>query len=120
MAKILIVDDHQGYRRYPAMVLEREGYRVETAAGGREAIEIGTRFEPDVLVVDWLLDNEWNGARVATALREFNPSLQVVVITGFDPMRLEGRDEIDIYRVLSKPFDLDEFLAAVAGALAAA
>ena len=67
MPKVLIVDDERSYRDYLGRFLAREGHEVQLAATGREAIDGGCRFRPDVLVVDWMLKDHVHGLQVTEA-----------------------------------------------------
>ena len=53
MPTVLVVDDEIGYREMVCEHFTSRGYEVETAANGRAAIDIGTRFQPDVPVASW-------------------------------------------------------------------
>jgi CheY-like chemotaxis protein len=61
MANVLVVDDEEVYRTYLSGWLTRDGHEVQIASNGQEAIEIGKAFPPDVLIVDWMLKNEYYG-----------------------------------------------------------
>ena len=114
MAKILIVDDEETYRRYLSARLARDGHTVETSASEADGITVGVAFGPDLLIVDWKLENGESGIRVAAALHQRNPELQTILITGFSADSVMR--EIDgppVIRCIEKPFDIDEFVAAV-------
>ncbi len=117
MAKILIVDDEEGYRLYPSQVLTHEGHNVRTAASGRDAIEVGAEFIPDVLITDWRLQSSFDGLALAKAIRAINPMLLTIMITGFSAHDVVESDRAGIFRILEKPFDLDDVVTAVHDAL---
>ncbi len=111
MAKVLIVDDEQSYRRYISARLARDGHTVETAATGAEGIDAGVACGPDLLIIDWMLENGELGIRVADALHQRNPELQTILITGFSAERVLGESEgPPIFRCIEKPFDQDQLL----------
>ncbi len=118
MASILIVDDEQGYLVQLQIALETEGYVIKTASSGREAIDIGTRFRPDVVVVDWMLKHHVHGLHVVDALRTVCPNLQAILVTGFasDDLRMDAENK-QIIRFIEKPFDRDEIRNAVKEAI---
>ena len=119
MAKILVVDDEQGYRRFVSERLARDGHTVETAETISEGIDVGTAFGPDLLIVDWMLDGGDEGIRIALALQQRNPKLQTILITGFSAERiLQESEDAPIFRCIEKPFGMDDLSSAVSEALA--
>jgi DNA-binding NtrC family response regulator len=120
MARVLIVDDEAGYRRYVSQRLEQDGHTVETAAHGAEGIDVGATFHPDLLIVDWMLHNDYTGIEVAQALREIDPDMRTILITGYPSNRLRRMArEAEVFRFLEKPFDLETLEEAVRQALEA-
>ena len=119
MAKVLIVDDEPGYRRYVSARLARDGHTVETAATEADGINVGVAFGPDLLIVDWMLESGDSGIRVADALHRRNPELKTIFITGFSAERvLQESEGVPIFRCVEKPFDIDDLAGAVDEALA--
>ena len=53
--RILVVDDEQSIVDAVATALRYEGYQVEEAATGHEALGAVARYEPDLVVLDWML-----------------------------------------------------------------
>lgn len=80
MPTILIVDDEQGIRQLVGRVLERRGHRVITCPGATEALALNDQI--DLLVVDLILPNV-NGRELTDALRERQPGLPVVLMSGY-------------------------------------
>jgi len=114
MAKILIVDDEAVYRRQLEISLSADQHEVRTAAHGREAIDVGTRYRPDVLMTDWMLKNHIHGMHVVQALRAFVPNLQTILITGFpsDDLKAEAA-KAGVVDFIEKPFGVDRMRSAV-------
>lgn len=109
MAKVLVVDDEPMYRENLQEVISDEGHDVEVADNGRNAIEIAERFCPDVLIVDWMLQNDLSGLEVSEFLRESNSRLTTIIITGYPAQELRGRAEKSgVFAFLEKPFELDD------------
>jgi two-component system OmpR family response regulator len=108
---VLVVDDQDTYRRYITLELEDEGHEVRTADSGHQAIEIGMEFKPDVLVVDWMLKDDYDGLDVTNAIREAVPGLKTVMITGYPSAELKRKAaQSHVARFLKKPFTLAEML----------
>ena len=90
------------------------GHAVETSASEADGITVGVAFGPDLLIVDWKLENGDSGIRVAASLRQRNPELQTILITGFSAESvLREIDDPPVFRCIEKPFDIEELVAAV-------
>src|SRR3982751_431167 len=113
--RILVVDDERAVRESLRRALTLEGYEVELASDGEEALE---RFsaptpEPDAVVLDVLMPRV-NGLEVCRRLRAAGNRIPVLMLTARDQVedRVEGLDAgADDYVV--KPFALEELLARV-------
>lgn len=120
MARILIVEDETGYREQIETILSWEGYEVRTAANGREAIDAGARFRPDVLITDWMLRDQIHGLQVIGLLRLVCPGFRAILITAFASEDLKAEaDSRCVFRFIEKPFDLDHFQRVVRAAATA-
>lgn len=118
MARVLIIDDEEAYCRYLGAALKRQGYEVATARSGHEGIECAATFEPDVLVTDWMLQNDYTGLDVAQILGDQQPDLRTIIITGYLSGELRRQaDEAGMFRFIEKPFESAEVLSAVDAAL---
>lgn len=113
MHRVLIVDDEEMYRFYLGQFLEREKFEVRSASSGQEAIEVGRRFVPDVLIADWKLENNYNGFQVSEALSNLNPRLATIIITGFPSPELHRMAAERVMRVFQKPFEPEDLVSAV-------
>ena len=115
--RVLVVDDEADIREQLSLSLSMGTYRIETAAGGQQAIELGASYRPDVLVTDWLLKNHYHGLHVFQALQAVAPELETILITGYASMELRERAEsLGVFRFLEKPFEPDDLLEAVGDA----
>ena len=111
--RILVVDDERAVRESLRRALELEGYGVELAGDGREALD---RLEsgaddPDAVVLDILLP-EVDGLEVCRRLRRAGSRLPILMLTARAEIenRVEGLDAgADDY--ITKPFALEELLA---------
>jgi two-component system, OmpR family, response regulator MprA len=113
--KILVVDDERAVRESLRRALELEGYDVQLAADGAEAIErLGTNNgQPDAVVLDVLMPG-MDGIEVCRYLRRTGNTTPVLMLTARDAVgdRVAGLDAgADDYLV--KPFALEELLARV-------
>ena len=112
--KILVVDDERAVRDSLRRALELEGYRVELAADGQEALELlGADGEPDVLILDILMPHV-DGLEVCRRLRREGRRVPILMLTAREEVenRVAGLDAgADDY--VTKPFALEELLARV-------
>jgi two-component system, cell cycle response regulator len=80
---ILLVDDHEEYRRSAESLLKREGHAVITAASGEEAIALLRQWEFDLLLMDYYMPGGISGEDTVREIRKFNPLVQVILQTGY-------------------------------------
>jgi two-component system response regulator MprA len=112
--KILVVDDEPAVRESLRRALELEGYEIELAADGSEALyRLEGDAEPDAMILDVLMPGV-DGLQVCRRLRETGSKLPVLMLTARTEVedRVAGLDAgADDY--VTKPFALDELLARV-------
>jgi two-component system response regulator MprA len=112
--KILVVDDERAVRESLKRALELEGYEVDLAADGSEAIaQLDNGEKPDAVVLDLLMPGI-DGLEVCRHVRRTGSTLPVLMLTARDAVgdRVAGLDAgADDYVV--KPFALEELLARV-------
>ncbi len=113
--RILVVDDEQVVREVAVTLLQRMGYEVEAYSGGAEAVarlrEDGPR--PDLVVLDVIMPG-MNGPETLNAVREIDPEVPVLVLSGAEPSA--GADSMladGCVGLVSKPFRKAELRAAV-------
>jgi two-component system, cell cycle sensor histidine kinase and response regulator CckA len=81
-ATVLIVDDEESIQKYVDRVLTMAGYRTIIAVDCADAIAIAGRARVDLLLTDVLMP-EMSGAALALRLREIDPDLKVLYLTGY-------------------------------------
>jgi two-component system response regulator MprA len=110
--KILVVDDERAVRESLRRALELEGYEIELAENGQEALDrLDSESQPDAVVLDVLMPGV-DGLEVCRRLRKSGSSVPVLMLTARTQVedRVEGLDAgADDY--LTKPFALEELLA---------
>ncbi|MDO5033044.1 response regulator transcription factor [Corynebacterium sp.] len=111
--KILVVDDEQAVRESLRRSLRFNGYDVSLAADGVEAVELVSKENPDLLILDVMMPN-MDGLEVCRTLRSGGWDHPILMLTARDGVsdRVAGLDAgADDY--LPKPFALEELLARV-------
>ncbi|GAA0198449.1 MULTISPECIES: response regulator transcription factor [unclassified Aeromicrobium] len=111
--RILVVDDDRAVRDSLRRSLEFNGYTVELASDGAEALAVVPRTDPDIIVMDVMMPR-LDGLEATRALRSAGNDVPILVLTARDAVsdRVDGLDAgADDY--LTKPFALDELLARV-------
>jgi two-component system, cell cycle response regulator len=79
---ILVVDDEAPVRHFLKVLLERLGYRVDTATGGPDALRKTAKVNYDVVLTDLIMPR-MDGLEVIRRVKEISPETEVVMITGY-------------------------------------
>ena len=112
--KILVVDDERAVRESLRRALELEGYEIELAGDGSEALDrLESSEEPDAMILDILMPGV-DGLEVCRRVRATGSKLPVLMLTARTEVedRVAGLDAgADDY--VTKPFALEELLARV-------
>ena len=110
-ARILVVDDEPSIVDAVATALRYEGYEVDEAFNGRQALDAAASSEPDLIVLDWMLP-DIEGIEVGRRLRSLGFKSAVLFLTAKDAtehkveaLRAGGDDYV------TKPFSLAEIVA---------
>ncbi|HYJ47607.1 MAG TPA: response regulator, partial [Pyrinomonadaceae bacterium] len=81
-SRLLVVDDEENLRITTAAILEQEGYHVETASSGNEAVSLLEQSEFDLVLTDLHMEGG-DGLSVLAEIRRRAPLTISVVLTGF-------------------------------------
>ena len=111
--KILVVDDEDALRTVLSSELVSEGYDVQTAADGDEAIADLGKHEYDLILLDIKM-HRVNGFEVLKFVKEKHPKTKVVMLTGFADLKnaLESK-KLGAEDFVSKPYDLVDLLTTI-------
>ncbi len=112
--RVLVVDDEEAVRKFVSRVLTEVGYQTVTAEDGRSAIGAAAKEEPfDLLVTDLMMPN-MNGDELARRLRQTQPGLKVLYLTGYSDKLF--KDKVTLWEdeaFLDKPCGVKGLLEAV-------
>ncbi|HVO34180.1 MAG TPA: hybrid sensor histidine kinase/response regulator [Gemmatimonadales bacterium] len=108
-ARILVIDDEEIVLDSCTEILRGEGYQLATASDGMRGLALVKEFRPDVVVVDLKMPG-LSGFDVLARLREADPTVVTVVITGYATVSsaVEAMKS-GAYDFLPKPFTPEEF-----------
>ncbi len=117
MARVLVVDDERSIRNTLKDILEHEGYEVEVAENGTQAIQLAKEKAFDVVLCDIKMP-QMDGIEVLVQLTELNPSLPVVMITGHGDVETAVEAiKKGAFDFLQKPLDLNRILVTIRNAM---
>jgi len=105
---LLIVDDQAGVRRFLAEAFSEEGYRVEVACSGGEAVRKAGARRPALVLLDIKMPG-MNGLETLEELRKIAPGVPVVIMTAYGELDIvtEAKKR-GVKNYINKPFDLSE------------
>lgn len=84
---VLVVEDDAGLCFALEQGLLAEGFDVQVATDATEGLELAAAFEPDVILLDWMLPEGLGGPRTCEQMRRAAPAARVVMLTGLDDVR---------------------------------
>ena len=114
---ILVVDDDSDITWFFQKILEREGYNVETAARGTQALELAYNNRFDLAILDIMLP-DIRGDKLAVELNKIIDRLKIIFVSGY-PQVLEGGDQsnLNILKVMEKPVLHNQLIDTIKDAL---
>lgn len=123
MRRILIIDDQPQVRTAVGLALRAKGFEVETAENGHAGLRTFKASPFDLVIADIFMP-EMDGVKLIKALREQNPGLPVIAVSGVQ-LSDSGRTALDLFPLapdlsgivcLQKPFGPVELMRAIAAA----
>jgi len=112
-ARILVVDDDESIRTVLAAVLEENGYVVDTAENGKQAVEKTYANFYNLALFDIRLP-DIEGTKLLAKVKETTPKMRKIMITGFPSVQnaVEALNKgADAY--IMKPFDMEKVLKTI-------
>ena len=106
--RILVVDDQLGVRKLLLEAFKDDGYDVELAASGQEAIEKVSKSRPEIILMDMKMPG-MNGLDTLAEIEKIEKSIEVVIMTAYGELELvvEAK-KMGIKEYITKPFDINE------------
>lgn len=108
--KVLIIDDERGLRIGTKRILQSEGYEVDVAENGTEGIELGTKNDYDLAIIDLKMP-DIDGIEVLKTIKKARPNTICYIATAFASFdtAIEAT-KLGAQSYIPKPFTTDELL----------
>ena len=118
-AEILVVDDEADISELVGGILQEEGFAVRTAGNSTDALAAGRARAPRLVVLDvWLKGSELDGLGILTMLKDMDPFLPVVVISGHGTVETAVEAiRRGAYDYLEKPFKAEKLIVTIQRAM---
>lgn len=117
VARVLVVDDEPRVAEMLRDAVIDLGYAVCVAGDGAEALQLVSRYQPDVVLLDLSMP-KISGDTVLQRLREADPGMPVVIVTGnADIERARATLARGAFDYVPKPFDLESLGRVLAAAV---
>jgi CheY-like chemotaxis protein len=117
LGRLLLVDDETPVLEVLSEYFSTQGYAVQTAGTGADALAAARHSRPDLVLLDIRMPG-MDGVEVLKKLRDFDPSLAVIMVTANEDMALARETlKIGAFDYVSKPFDFRYLDRAVSAAL---
>ena len=114
---ILVVDDEPNVLLTYRLILQQQGYEVVPALSSEEARRAIAEQAIDMLLCDLSLEKQESGFDVIEFARKKEPSMPVVLLTGYATPEATDRAQQLAIPVLFKPIDIKELLDTISGLL---
>jgi CheY-like chemotaxis protein len=114
MKTILVIDDEYALVESLTDLLEEEGYRVVSAANGKDGLTRVVKENPDLIITDFMMPIA-DGLELVRAVRAL-PTFQavpVVMMSASDMAGMVTNRRLKLSAFLSKPFQADELMSIV-------
>ena len=112
MARILIVDDEEMDRLLSSTILRDAGHELLFAADGETALDLYARHDVDLVITDLAMPRV-NGLRLIQELREMDPGVAIIAVTGVSPEHLPTAEDLGADQTFYKPLEPSALLETV-------
>lgn len=111
---VLVVEDEPDLLLATSEIFKLFGYEVYEASSGEEALELLRKGTKISLMFTDILMPGINGIELARKLRESNPSIQIILASGYPlPALKKEHGDLDEFQFLNKPYDLSDIAKAI-------
>ncbi len=111
---VLVIDDVEAQRTIASLMLQRLGYRVQTASSGEEACTLLKAQHADLLVLDMIMDPGMDGLDTYGRILDMHPGQKAVIASGFSETdRVREAQRLGAGTYVKKPYTLEKLGRAV-------
>lgn len=105
---VLIVDDQFGIRILLQEVLQKDGYEVNLATNGKQALDFIKKRIPDLVILDMKIPG-MDGLEILEEIKKIDKNIQVVMMTAYGELGLMKKaKDLGAIAYFTKPFNIDE------------
>ena len=108
--RVLVIEDERLARGALRLILELDGYEVRATGTGRGAIRVMKAFNPQIVIMDWLLPGLY-GERLCGEIRRRNSHVPIIILSSADEA---FSSVVDVNARLRKPIDVRRLREVVA------
>jgi CheY-like chemotaxis protein len=116
MARVLLIDDNDDFRKLALLWFQIHGIEAEGAANGAQGLELQRAKPADVVITDIFMP-EKEGIETIQELRREFPRAKIIAMTGRAPLTdydvFQVARQVGAAKTFKKPFKLDDLVAAV-------
>ena len=118
LGKLMVVEDNEEQRILSQRLLEHLGYDIVCVENGRACIEYLKNHEVDLVLLDMIMEEGFDGLDTYKEIRKIQPDLPVIIVSGFsESERITEAIELGVKRLVKKPFKLETIGRAIREAL---
>ncbi len=112
--KVLIVDDSAEQREMVADMLESMGYDIHCVCGGREAIDYLKDSQADIVLLDMIMEKDFDGLRTYEEIIKIHPGQKAIIVSGYSQTEHVLRmQELGAGQYVKKPYTIERLARAV-------
>lgn len=116
-AKVMVIDDENGFRQMLSYVLAGKGYAVMTAENGEEGVKLAREHPFDVVISDLTMPR-MSGLDALVFLKEIDPKMEIIIGTGYATIESAIQSmKRGAFDYITKPYNMDDLCRLVDSAL---
>jgi PAS domain S-box-containing protein len=105
--KLLVVDDMEEQRELAVTILASLGYHVKAASNGGEAVEYLKNNRVDLVILDMIMDDDFDGLDTYKEILKINPDQKAIIASGFSETdRVKEAEKLGVARYMRKPYNM--------------
>ena len=111
-SKILIIDDEKDICFLISEILKDENYITNSVNNSKDALELNSKFNPDLIILDvWLGNSDLDGIELLKEFKKNNPLVPVIIISGHGTVDMAvNAIKNGAYDFIEKPFNSEKLI----------